>query len=139
MIKYKIDVLKALARIGWTQAKLKKYGLINGAVLDRLRKQTQVSFETLSTVCSLLNCQPGDLIENVLTDSEKALFYDLRCEVKSGLNASQGANKEDASANKEEHKEDDLNASTGVLAAPGAVKRKRGRPRKTVNNNIDTV
>ena len=77
MIRYKTDVLKALARAGWTQARLKNYGLMGGSAIDSLRAGKGVNFDTLGVVCTLLGVQPGDLVENVLSDKDKALLYDL--------------------------------------------------------------
>lgn len=77
MIRYKTDVLKALSRAGWTQAKLKNFGLMGGSAIDSLRAGKGVNFDTLGIVCTLLGVQPGELIENVLSDKDKALLYDL--------------------------------------------------------------
>ena len=35
------------------------------AMLQKLREGQMVSWATLETICALLNCQPGDLLEFV--------------------------------------------------------------------------
>ena len=80
MIKYKINVLKALAGVGWSQSRLKRYGLLSGATLDRFRAGLPVGFDALGTVCALLDCQPGDVIESVLSLDEKTALFNLKRE-----------------------------------------------------------
>ena len=62
MIKYKIDVLAALAAAGWTQTKLLACKVLGGSTLERLRRGEAVSFAALATICGLLGVQPGDVI-----------------------------------------------------------------------------
>ncbi len=80
MIRYKIDILQALAAAGWSQAKLKKYGIMGGRTIDRLRDGKPLNFDGLGAVCALLDCQPGDLIESVLTTDEKTALFNLKRE-----------------------------------------------------------
>lgn len=80
MIRYKIDVLQALAAAGWTQSRLKKFGIMGGRTIDRLREGKPLNFDGLGAVCALLNCQPGDLIESVLTTEEKTALFNLKRE-----------------------------------------------------------
>lgn len=62
MIKYKIDVLAALAAAGWTQTRLLSCRVLGSSTLDRLRRGEAVSFAALGTICGLLGVQPGDVI-----------------------------------------------------------------------------
>lgn len=64
-IKYKIDILEALKAAGYSTYKLRKEKLIGEATIQRLRSGTPVSWENLSVLCKLLNCQPGDILEYV--------------------------------------------------------------------------
>ncbi|MDR2606069.1 MAG: helix-turn-helix transcriptional regulator [Oscillospiraceae bacterium] len=41
------------------------------ATLQKLRQGEPVSWENISTICALLNCQPGDIMEYV-PDEEKS-------------------------------------------------------------------
>lgn len=64
-IKYKIDVLDALKKAGYSSYKIRQDKLLGERVLSRLRHQESVSYDVLALVCKLLNCQPGDLLEYV--------------------------------------------------------------------------
>lgn len=64
-IKYKIDILTALKNAGYTQNKIRTDKLIGQSYLTQLRHNELVSWKTINTICSLLNCQPGDILEYV--------------------------------------------------------------------------
>ncbi len=64
-IKYKLDVLAALREAGYTQNRIRKEKLIGQATLTQLRHGELVSWATVETICKLLECQPGDIIEYV--------------------------------------------------------------------------
>lgn len=63
-IKYKIDVLEALRAAGHTTYKLRKDKVLGERVIQQLRDGKIVSWATIDTLCSLLDCQPGDLVEH---------------------------------------------------------------------------
>ena len=66
MLKWKIDVLKALKNKGYNQRYLIDYKIISANSLTVLRKnQTNISLATLDKLCKLLECQPYDLLEFV--------------------------------------------------------------------------
>ena len=74
-IRYKVDVLAELKRAGYSTTKIRKEKLIGQSYLQQLRHQELVSWKTIDTICSLLDCQVGDLVEYVKDDgavSEKA-------------------------------------------------------------------
>lgn len=62
-IRYKIDVLEALKAAGFSSYTLRKEKLLGEATIQRLRKGEPVSWENIDTLCRLLNCQPGDILE----------------------------------------------------------------------------
>lgn len=62
---YKVDVLSALKSAGYNTTKIRKEGVIGEAALQHLRRKEKVSWDTLTVLCKLLNCQPGDLLEYV--------------------------------------------------------------------------
>ena len=62
-IKYKIDILEALKHIGYSQNRIRNEKLIGQATLTQLRHGELVSWKTIETICKLLNCQPGDILE----------------------------------------------------------------------------
>ena len=63
MIKYKIDIIAALKDAGYTTYKLYSNNIINGRILQNIRAGKIVRESTLNTLCRLLQCQPGDLLE----------------------------------------------------------------------------
>lgn len=62
-IRYKIDVLEALRDAGYTQNRIRQEKLIGQSYLTQLRHREIVSWKTIDTICSLLGCQPGDIVE----------------------------------------------------------------------------
>lgn len=65
MIKYKINVLEALKKAGYTQTRMRVEKLIGQSYLSQLRAGELVSWKTINTICRLLHCQPGDIVEYV--------------------------------------------------------------------------
>lgn len=95
MIRFKIDVLNELSNKGFTRTELRRHGLISQAtmqnILDRTRLQfwtkEQISenprlsqmnindvmmpgFDTINTICLLLEKDIGDVLEITWTDDE---------------------------------------------------------------------
>lgn len=64
-IKYKFDILDRLKENGYTTYKLRKEKVIGERVIQQLREQVLVSWKTVDTICSLLKCQPGDIVEYI--------------------------------------------------------------------------
>lgn len=64
-MKFKVDILETLQNAGYNTNRIRKEKLIAEATLQNLRHNKPVSWATLETICSLLHCQPGDLIEYV--------------------------------------------------------------------------
>ena len=62
-LKYKIDVLAALKEKGYNTNKIRTEGLLSQSTLQKFRNQQGVSWENLETLCRLLDCHPGDLME----------------------------------------------------------------------------
>ena len=67
-IRYKIEILPALKGIGYTQTRIREDKLMGQATLQQLRHGELASWKTIDTVCRLLDCQPGDLLEYVPTE-----------------------------------------------------------------------
>ena len=72
MIKYKIDVLRALKNAGFTTYRLRKDKILGEATIQKLRNFELVSWENINTICKLLNCQPGDMMEYVPGNKEES-------------------------------------------------------------------
>lgn len=70
-IIYKINILAALKEQGYNTNRLRKERLLAESAIQSLREGAAVSFQNLGRICSLLNCQPGDIIEYIEDDSAK--------------------------------------------------------------------
>ena len=64
-IRYKVDIMAELKKKGYSSTTLRKEKLIGQSYLQQIRHQELVSWKTIDTICSLLNCQVGDLVEYV--------------------------------------------------------------------------
>lgn len=71
MLVYKIDVLQALKNAGYNTYKIKTDNLLSQGVLQRLRHNDPISWANLDTLCSLLQCQPGDIIAYIPDDQQQ--------------------------------------------------------------------
>lgn len=71
MIRYKVDVLAVLKDSGFSSYKLRKEKLIGEATIQQIRSGELASWKTIDTICRLINCQPGDLIEYVAEAEEE--------------------------------------------------------------------
>lgn len=68
-IVYKVDILAELKKKGYSSTKIREEKLIGQSYLQQLRHGELVSWKTLDTICALLECQPGDLIEYIKEDT----------------------------------------------------------------------
>ena len=64
-IRYKVDILAELKKKGYSSTRIREEKLIGQSYLQQIRHGELVSWKTIDTICSLLECQPGDLIEYV--------------------------------------------------------------------------
>ena len=64
-IRYKVDIMAELKKKGYSSARIREEKLIGQSYLQQIRHGELVSWKTLNTLCSLLECQPGDLVEFV--------------------------------------------------------------------------
>ena len=71
-LQYKVDVLVVLKEKGYNTNKIRTEGLLSQSTLQKFRNKQGVSWENLETLCDLLDCQPGDLIEHVKKPAEAA-------------------------------------------------------------------
>lgn len=63
--KYKIDVIEKLKSKGYNTNRVRREKLFAQSTLQKFRHREPVSWENLETLCKLLECQPGDIIEYV--------------------------------------------------------------------------
>ena len=64
MLNYKIDVLEELKKKGYTTYKIRNEKIISERALQNIREKNPISWETLDKICTLLQCQPNDIIEH---------------------------------------------------------------------------
>lgn len=62
-LQYKIDVLPALKEAGFSTYRLQKEKLLSSSTIQKLKKGVVVDNHNMATLCRLLNCQPGDVLE----------------------------------------------------------------------------
>ena len=62
--RYKVNVMERLKGNGYTSTKLRKEKLLGESYMSQIRRGEMISWAALDTVCTLLECQPGDLIEH---------------------------------------------------------------------------
>ena len=64
-IQYRQDILALLKAAGYPSTRIRAEKLLGQSYVQQLRKGELVSWAALNKVCSLLDCQPGDLLEYV--------------------------------------------------------------------------
>lgn len=75
MIRYKINVLEELGKKGYSTYRIKQDNLLSGQTITNLKAGKLVNLDSLGKICVMLRCQPGDIIESVITDEEKIRFF----------------------------------------------------------------
>ena len=68
-IRYKIDIMAALKEKGYPSTRIRDEKLIGQSYLQQIRHGELVSWKTIDTICKLLECQPGDIIEYISDDA----------------------------------------------------------------------
>lgn len=64
-IVYKINILAALKEKGYNTKKLRQDHILSESAAQSLRENKPISFSSLDRICSLLELQPGDIIEYI--------------------------------------------------------------------------
>jgi len=70
-LRLKLNILEKLKEKGYTTYRIRKDELLNDSTVSKLRKWENweegkgISWASIATVCKLLNCQPGDLMEYI--------------------------------------------------------------------------
>lgn len=70
MIQYKTNIIGILKKAGFSSYKIRQEKLLGQATLQKLRQNELVSWENINTICSLLDCQPGDILEYIPDDTD---------------------------------------------------------------------
>ena len=63
MLQYKLDVMQKLTENGYNPRKLRNLGILGERTMTSLRRGELISLKSIDTICRLLRCQPGDLLE----------------------------------------------------------------------------
>ena len=69
-LQFKLNIISALKDKGYTTYSLRKEQLLSESTIQKLRNGKGVSWENIETLCKLLDCQPGDLMEYVKDSGE---------------------------------------------------------------------
>lgn len=72
MIRYRFNVMEKLKEIGYNSKRLRDEKLLGESYMTQLRRGDLVSWKTIDTLCRLLDCQVGDLVEYVPEDNPEA-------------------------------------------------------------------
>ena len=67
-IVYKMDVLKSLKEAGYNTSRLRKEKIMGEATIQKIRENQLASWATIDTICTLLNCNVGDIVEHIKED-----------------------------------------------------------------------
>lgn len=69
MLRYKVNLQQKLKDAGYSTYRLRQEKLLPESTVHKLRTGNMaLSFATLNIICSLLQCQPGDILEWVPED-----------------------------------------------------------------------
>lgn len=71
-IVYKVDVMAELKKHGYPTTRIREKKLLGQSYLQQLRRGELVSWKAVETLCELLDCQVGDLLEYVPRAPEDA-------------------------------------------------------------------
>ena len=71
-----------LKKAGFTTYKLRDSRLLGESTIQKLRKEKPLSWNELETICDLLQCQPGDLIEWVEGERTVHNMYTTAAEIR---------------------------------------------------------
>lgn len=69
-ISYKIDILNALKNRGFSTYKIRKEKLLAESTVQALRRGDLISLDNVARICSMLQCQPGDILEYAEDESK---------------------------------------------------------------------
>lgn len=67
-LRFKVEILPALKEKGFNTNKLRQDKLLSESTIQKLRQGIGVSWGNVETICRLLECQPGDILEYVSDD-----------------------------------------------------------------------
>ena len=64
MLRYKMNLQEELKKAGYSTYRLRQEKLLPESTVQKLRLGSMsLTFTTLNTICNILHCQPGDILE----------------------------------------------------------------------------
>lgn len=70
-LRYKMNVLSALKEAGYTTGRIRSERIMGEQMLQKIREGVEMpSWGTIETICRILNCQPGDIVEYIPENKE---------------------------------------------------------------------
>lgn len=70
-LRWKVDILSALKQKGYNTNKIRTGKLLSESTLQKLRTGEGLSWSNIETLCKLLECQPGSLMEYISDEREE--------------------------------------------------------------------
>ena len=67
--------MKELKERGYTANRMRKEKILSESTMQNIRNKTNITLESINTICIILRCQPGDIIEIAPTDEEKIKYF----------------------------------------------------------------
>ena len=64
-IRYTKEILPLLTAAGYNTTRVRREKILSESTIQALRDGKVVSIDNISRICSMLNCQPGDILEYV--------------------------------------------------------------------------
>ena len=61
-LEYKCDILEKLKAAGYSTDKMRQKKYLSESVIQHIRAGDRISWSSLERICSMLNCQPGDVL-----------------------------------------------------------------------------
>lgn len=66
-------LLALMEQKGLTTYKIRKDKIISESTLQKIRKNKSITTDSISSLCEVLNCQPGDIMEYVPDQTQKGV------------------------------------------------------------------
>lgn len=83
MLKYKIDIIAELNKVGINTTTAKKCGIFGQDTMRKFKDgDTNISLEILNRLCCILEMQPRDIIKFVETDEDRKEIISKICDIK---------------------------------------------------------
>lgn len=70
-IRYKGDILAQLKEKGYSTVKLRKEKIFGEKTMQDFRTNAIIPYKTINKLCSILDCQPGDIMEYVREEEKE--------------------------------------------------------------------